>query len=403
MTQLFKLFVIWISIISCFSLMSINISLISNQHIEKIEIDGKEVFNETSNKTSASESPMNKTFTFESVAYGQSITFSRISKYFEEFWIEAIIHFGEETWNSSSYWMWTINQKKITKEDYSKFSSHFNSNLVLLINTTKDNQNNTFTFTIPYLCSCQNDTVISSFPEPALINMSNLISPNSLEGLISLLNFQIISISSENPLGPLTLANKTEVTHLINYSIQNITYQPKKPGEKVIITYVGSTNTNSTNQCTITIAICGVNCATCNYHQGMISCETCVEGFRMNENRICSLRCSTGCKKCSILGECDNCLDNYYLKEDAPYSCYQGLISGYYFEDRLLKYLSCSKNCLICSNRFDCHICNDGYYFYNGNCIQNFTSIEDAFKNIKENLKYYAEEVRYIEQVKFHF
>ena len=410
MTLLLKLLLIWISLIFCSSLMNLNISLKSNQYIDIISIDDKVIFNGTpileslTPESITPESPVNYTLESISATYGQSINIFRANRYYEQLWIEAIIHSDEkETWNSSSFWMWTINKENIKEEDYVKYSLHFNSKLVLFVNATSFGQKNTFTFTIPYICSCQNDTVISPLPKPISINMSTLISPKSLDELGNLLKFQIISISHKDPLGTLVLENNTQVMKSYNYSIQNITYNPIKSGEKVNITYIAKIKDNSTNQCTITIAFCEQNCATCRYQYGMTSCETCVEGFWMDENRICSLRCGTGCKKCSILGECDNCLDNYYLKDDDPYYCYQGLITGYYFEDRFLKYLPCSKNCLICSNRFDCHICNDGYYFFNGNCIQNFTSIEDAFKNIKANIKYYAEEIRYIEQENFIF
>ena len=117
-----------------------------------------------------------------------------------------------------------------------------------------------------------------------------------------------------------------------------------------------------------------------------------MKGYIKEQNGICSKECKGHCKKCSLSLECEECENNYYLKQDDSYNCYDKGIMKYYFDSDIMKLIPCIENCMICSSSSDCLFCDEGYYYNEGKCQQNFKSLSHAFTTIKNNIEYYAKE-----------
>lgn len=393
MTLLSGIFLFLILLRLCYNEKLLNLSIDTNCELDEVTI-GDKVFSDTSlNSGTSSSSKKAYILSSNSTMHGQKITISCFTKYYQTFWINAMIKFDKESWNTSSFWLWSINNNKISEEDYNLMSKQNNSSLILSLNA-KENETNFFGFIIPYLSECQNVTLTNNFEETILINMNELILPIPLEGDKSLLTFQIESTTFTKELesGVLLLEDQTEVMNNKSYPLQNLTFKPKIPAGKTnIISYFGSTNTNKTSKCFITISTCSVHCAACSYQSGENVCNTCTSGYGMDQNKICSIKCNNNCKSCSSL-KCNECIEGYYFRENDSLMCYNGELINYYFETKINKYLRCAQNCKICSNSSMCKICDQGYYLSEGKCLKNFTSLIEAFGDIKNNIEYYAKE-----------
>jgi hypothetical protein len=113
------------------------------------------------------------------------------------------------------------------------------------------------------------------------------------------------------------------------------------------------------------------NCLKCN---GRNSCTQCINTHKMEQNgKVCNPKIPH-CKTFDANYEfCQECEDDYYLKNDDYTHCYNEPINNEYFtEDNGKKYLSCDEgipNCLKCTERNFCITCKEGYIIENSNSL----------------------------------
>ena len=97
------------------------------------------------------------------------------------------------------------------------------------------------------------------------------------------------------------------------------------------------------NQITLVCQACPTSCATC---QSDTKCQTCKEGFHLNENHLCESCVKPYCRDCTLNGQavaqCQLCNDGYYVTSSGDCTV-------------------CSDGCRRCDSAELCVECEDGY------------------------------------------
>ena len=108
-----------------------------------------------------------------------------------------------------------------------------------------------------------------------------------------------------------------------------------------------------------------------------LNCTTCESGYYINPNENNCMECENEhCLSCQSNGECDKCVDGYYLENGDCLQCLSpcetctgkestkclSCKKGYYFNETSKSCHQCSSDCLDCTDLSHCTICIDGYY-----------------------------------------
>ena len=139
--------------------------------------------------------------------------------------------------------------------------------------------------------------------------------------------------------------------------------------EKILFNKNFSDNTNIN-------CIIGENekCKECQITEGSkYKCKTCNAGYILPDNEhptSCKKCFINNCNKCSTYISCDECIDGFYLSENKG-EC-----------------LNCGIGCLKCNGQGNCSQCNEGYSLNNDTVcskISNNDNISDIITNIINN------------------
>lgn len=315
-----------------------------------------------------------------------------------EYWIEVIVTFGTEKFDTSQFWMWTLDGAQINESEY-LLSSSKNQLRIGGNDSNNSNVEHTFGFLLPLTVLCQ-DKVLSISPyeiTPERIDMKGMITSQLSDNMEILSYLRFFITGQDELLGNLTLetGEKVEIGH--SYPLQDIYFFPSSSNSIQQLTYVGTGLNNSTNECFINIYTCPTNCLKCEYNNSTnnTDCNECIMGYNNKLINKCIRDCYPNCKLCTDDQTCITCEDTYYRKEDELKRCFSGIIPGFYLDTNIELYKSCMKNCKECSDNHQCLNCDEGFYNMNSDCVFLFdnnyfvNSIEELISYILSDFYYF--------------